>query len=118
MATRSAIAIRNTDASYDVIYCHWDGYPGHHMPILQSKYDTAKKVRRLIEKGDISSLETDQGWEREDRKSGPLYYYQRGDRNCEPRNMTVKEMHEFAKDSYCEHLYTYHPRKGWRHDEI
>jgi len=118
MATRSAIAVRNTDASYDVIYCHWDGYPDHQIPILKTKYNTAKRARRLIAKGDLSSLETSQGWQREDRKPGPLYYFERGDVDCEPRNVSVKELLEFAKGSDCEHLYTYQPYKGWRHDEL
>jgi len=118
MATRSAIAIRNLDRSYDVIYCHWDGYPENQIPLLTTKYNTAKKVRRLIAKGDLSSLETTIGWQREERKPSPLYYFERGDEDCNPRNMSAQEMLEFANNCCCEYLYTYLPRWGWRHDEL
>lgn len=115
MATRSAIAVRNTDSSYDVIYCHWDGYPDHQLPILTTKYNTAKRARRLIAKGDLSSLETDHGWQREPREPAPLYYYERGDEDCEPRNVSGKELREFANNCSCEHMYLYVPYNGWRH---
>ena len=118
MATRSAIAIRNADKSYDVVYCHWDGYPSHQMPILTGKYGDARKARQLISKGDISCLETDKGWDQVERKSGPLYYFERGDTSVEPRNLYATGVIDFARDSWCEHIYTYVPRKGWQHQPV
>ena len=56
MGTRSRIAIRNTDNTYLSVYCHWDGYPSHHGPILQQHYDTEQKVCTLLAGGDFSSL--------------------------------------------------------------
>lgn len=56
MATRSNIGIKNTDGSIEMIYCHWDGYPSHHLPILTGHYNTEDKVRELLALGDISSL--------------------------------------------------------------
>ena len=55
MGTRSRIAIRNADNTYLSVYCHWDGYPSHHAPILQQHYDTEDKVRALLAGGDFSS---------------------------------------------------------------
>lgn len=118
MATRSTIAIRNSDATYDVVYCHWSGHPDHQMPILQKKYNTARKVRKLIAPGSMSSLETANNWEGKPQESGPLYHIDRGDLNCQPRRLTVAEMHKFALGMDCEHLYTYLPRRGWKHDEL
>ena len=118
MATRSAIAIRNSDATYDVIYCHWDGYPSHQLPILESKYNTAKLARKLLAPGDLSSLETEHGWDRNNREPGPLYYMDRGDLDCKPRKLTASELRKFIVGSGCEHLYTYLPRQGWKHNEI
>jgi hypothetical protein len=118
MATRSAIAIRNSDATYDVIYCHWDGYPSRQLPILKSKYNTAKLVRKLLAPGDLSSLETEHDWDRNKREPSPLYYMDRGDLDCKPRKLKVSEMHKFATGSGCEHLYVYLPRLGWRHEEL
>jgi len=118
MATRSAIAIRNSDATYDVVYCHWDGYPSHQRPILDDKYNTAKSVRKLLSKGDLSCLETDKDWNGIQREPAPLYYVERGETSCDPRNMTEDEMRQFAYNCSCEYLYTYLPRYGWRHDEL
>ena len=56
MATRSRIAIENQDGTVLSIYCHWDGYPSHHGPILLEHYTTQEKVKSLIELGSISSL--------------------------------------------------------------
>lgn len=56
MSTRSTIAIVNADKSITGIYCHFDGYPSHHVPILTEHYATEEKVRELIALGGLSSL--------------------------------------------------------------
>jgi len=56
MSTRSVIAIRNTSGDYDVIYCHWDGYPENNGRILHNHYNTLEKAQELIALGDLSSL--------------------------------------------------------------
>jgi hypothetical protein len=56
MGTRSNIGIQNLDGSYDVIYCHWDGYPSHNGRILYEHYQDLKKIKQLIALGDLSSL--------------------------------------------------------------
>jgi hypothetical protein len=53
MATRSYIGVRNTDASVDYIYCHFDGYPEHNGKILTEHYSNASRVRALLELGDL-----------------------------------------------------------------
>lgn len=56
MGTRSKIAIEDQDGTVRSIYCHWDGYPSHHGPILLEHYTTQEKVESLIALGSISSL--------------------------------------------------------------
>lgn len=56
MSTRSVIAKKTTEG-YDAIYCHWDGYPSHHLPILTKHYNSDEKVDRLLENGSLSSLD-------------------------------------------------------------
>jgi hypothetical protein len=56
MATRSRIAIEDQTGKVRSIYCHWDGYPSHHGPILLEHYTTQEKVESLIALGSISSL--------------------------------------------------------------
>lgn len=119
MATRSALAIYNSkDDSYDVVYCHWDGYPSHQLPILTTKYNTVAAVRRLLAPGDLSALETDKDWHGNQQKSAPLYYVQRGEENCGPQNMSQNELDQYARNCDCEYLYTFIPRKGWQHKRI
>jgi hypothetical protein len=56
MATRSYIGIRNTDASVDYIYCHFDGYPEHNGKILTEHYSNINRVNELLNLGDLSVL--------------------------------------------------------------
>lgn len=122
MATRSAIAIYNPkDQTYDAAYCHWDGYPSHQRPILESEYKTAKAVRTLIAPGSMSSLKTDKDWDGKNKKPGPLYHLDRGElfENCAPlKGVTWDDLKAYCRDTCCEYLYTYVPRWGWKHQMI
>jgi hypothetical protein len=55
MSTKSTISIQ-TEKGIKSIYCHFDGYPSHHMPILTEHYNTQEKVEALTELGDLSVL--------------------------------------------------------------
>ena len=57
MSTNSRIAIEDQTGKVRSIYCHWDGYPSHHGPILLDHYNTQEKVESLIALGAISSLD-------------------------------------------------------------
>ena len=57
MATRSTIAIEQTDGTVRQVYCHWDGYLEHVGQVLLDNYQTPGVVGELISFGDISSLE-------------------------------------------------------------
>ncbi|PIJ76504.1 MULTISPECIES: hypothetical protein [unclassified Erwinia] len=56
MATRSNINVKVGDI-YHCVYCHWDGYPEHHAPILTAHYNSQELAEKLVSHGDISSLE-------------------------------------------------------------
>lgn len=56
MSTRSRIARKLENGDYRSIYCHWDGYPEHHLPILTKYYNTIEKIDALLDLGDISVL--------------------------------------------------------------
>jgi hypothetical protein len=56
MGTRSRIGRLNTDGSIDSIYCHWDGYPEHHFPILCENYNTPGMVQELLNLRSLSTL--------------------------------------------------------------
>ena len=56
MSTRSYIGELYKDGSVLFVYCHFDGYPKHHLPILNEYYDTHEKVQELLALGRISVL--------------------------------------------------------------
>ena len=58
MSTRSLIAIKEIGKEeIKVIYCHHDGYFEYNGEVLLLHYNTPDKVRKLIELGNISSLD-------------------------------------------------------------
>lgn len=64
MSTNSIIGIKRLDGTEKYIYCHWDGYVEGNGLLLQLCYDTPEKIERLLDLGDLSTLneylETDQ----------------------------------------------------------
>jgi hypothetical protein len=56
MSTHSSIAIVEASGEVKSIYCHWDGYPGHHGKLLVEHYNTEEKVKGFIALGGLSSL--------------------------------------------------------------
>jgi hypothetical protein len=119
MATRSALAVQSGQ-TIRAIYCHWDGYPSHQLPILQGRYNNLAAALALITPGDLSALETETGWDRQPlQQSRPLYYHERGDANISPRSFANRDdLTAWADGCGCEHVYLYQPRKGWHHAPV
>ena len=97
MATRSYIGIRNSDASVDYIYCHFDGYPSHNGEILTEHYKTPAKVKALMELGDISVLGPEIGSKHNFNGETPsnwcrAYGRDRGELNVEAKNSNYNEL--------------------------
>ncbi len=67
MSTRSLIG-RETPNGIEAIYCHWDGYPEHHGPILAGHYATERAVKALLALGDLDALGTKLGRKHDARK--------------------------------------------------
>lgn len=141
MATRSAIALQRPDGSLRAVYCHWDGYPSHHLPVLQKHHNSARAAAGLIRPGDISCLRTRTTWEsgatirdahgepvadaagfwrhQDDREPQPLYYCERGEQDVAPRRFAdLSALLVWADGCCCEHVYVYRSRHGWQHHEI
>jgi hypothetical protein len=96
MATRSYIGIRNSDASVDYIYCHYDGYPEHNGEILTEHYSDASRVRALLDLGDLSVLGKFFGKKQDFDKrvvdTCLAYGRDRGELNVEVRNSGYNEL--------------------------
>jgi hypothetical protein len=59
MSTQAAIIARTEDGTgYRGIYLHHDGYLSHAGYLLAEHYATEEQVQALIDKGDLSSLDT------------------------------------------------------------
>ena len=62
MATRSVIAKLNPKTKeIKAVYCHNDGYLEHNGTILDSHYQNGTKVDKLLQQGDLSTLDANIG---------------------------------------------------------
>ncbi len=61
MGTRSWIGRAMPDGTFEAIFCHFDGYPDHHWPILTKHYATETQVAALMNLGDLSFLHEEIG---------------------------------------------------------
>lgn len=123
MATRSVIAVRTGTARkprYLAVYCHYDGYPEHQLPILTEHHNTPGKALALVSGGDISCLRTNLGWQRETLpEAGPLYYRDRGETDVDARSFgSIQQLLEHFKDMGCEHSYVHVDKQGWVHTDL
>ena len=91
MGTRSRIGLK-IDGGIVSAYHHWDGYPEWLGVTLEKKFNTREAVEELIDGGDMSSCDSEYGWDynyvnREEVKrevSAPTYYSERGE-DCPPK---------------------------------
>jgi hypothetical protein len=97
MATRSHIGVKQLDGTINYIYCHWDGYPEHHGPILTNHYNNIDKVNQLLDLGDLSVL-------KEETDGCEAYGRDKGEIDTEKQNAAFTELLE--KD-YVDYLYIF-----------
>jgi hypothetical protein len=97
MATRSTISVQHKDGSISSIYCHWDGYPSHHAPILLEHYNSLELAEQLVSHGSLSllddSIEPTGAHTFENPEDGVCIYYgrDRGESNTKPSVYDTKE---------------------------
>ena len=139
MGTRSAIGYKLPNGDITACYCHWDGYPGHQLPILVKHYQTLEEVEALVAPGSMSSLRTRSTWasynsalQDEDgnflrdkegllmyegaRTAQPLYHHERGDGMKPITSNYPANCWDELMD--IEHLYVFHPEYSyWEHVE-
>jgi hypothetical protein len=111
MSTRSLIAIKNDDETYDAVYCHFDGYPeapgvGHK---LKQHYTSEEQIRELLAAGNMSSLGEDiKKCEFYSSRGMPVTFY---------KNLTSEQLKERAQNSWCEYIHIFEDKK-WTHIEL
>ena len=84
MATRSRIGLQLADDAILSVYHHWDGYPQWLGVMLRKKFNTREKIAELLDGGDISCIDSDTDWDRNECENHVLYYNARGEKT-EPR---------------------------------
>ena len=97
MSTRSFIGMINRDLTITSVYCHWDGYVEYNGKMLLEHYNTPAKVRKLLHKGDFSSLKPN--------ISEIEYYVDRGDEDTGAITQNLDEYIKMCKESWCEYFY-------------
>jgi len=104
MGTRSNIAIKNDDGSYDLIYCHWDGYFSNNGVILLKNYQDEEAAKKLILGGDMSALG--------EGLRETSYYSGRGDswEEVKPTNIIVEDEEKLCQQEF---LYLWKEGKWW-----
>ena len=97
MSTRSCIGVKLPDGTINAIYCHFDGYPDHHFPILVEHYNSQELAEALVELGDMSvlaeSIECPEGHSFDSKFKDYSVYYgrDRGEDGVEFRNYPDEE---------------------------
>jgi hypothetical protein len=105
MSTRSFIGMVNRDLTITSVYCHWDGYPEYNGKMLLEHYDTPAKVRKLLHKGDFSSLQKN--------ISDIQYYVDRGDEGTGAVKQSLGDFIAMCRDSWCEYFYILRADGKW-----
>ena len=110
MATRSTIAKLNDNGTVTSIYCDWDGYPKHVGVILEGFYTDERKIEKLIDLGDLSSLSYEIGSQQDfdNPRAGTCVAYgrDRGETGIDAlQHDSVTEWLRFRDRSGCEYGY-------------
>ena len=100
MSTRSFIAVKKEDKSYDAIYCHFDGYPEGVGAMLLENYNTKELIEKLISNGDMSSIG-------KTTKECVFYHRDREEELNISRYKTKAELDKAYRASWCQYLYIF-----------
>ena len=111
MSTRSYICMEVGDDQYKTIYCHSDGYLSHNGALLLKYYSDREMVERLLERGDLSSLEKkiepEPGhphsfdWDKRQKDVCVFYGRDRGDKNIQAEPLTLEELDDPQNRTEC-----------------
>jgi hypothetical protein len=122
MSTRSCISKLNEDGTITGIYCHFDGYVSGNGDLLHKHYQDEEKVNKLVNLGDISSLNeeveapegVEHSYNRPHKGVTVAYGRDRGETGVEPT--VSKDKEDFVKkwkDNWCEYFYQFRESKWY-----
>jgi len=103
MSTRSYIGYVDKDNKIHFSYCHFDGYLAGVGETLLNYYNSSDRAIKLVDGGDMSSLDKD-----------GADYYENIKTNL--KVVDINEFNEILQDSWCEYCYLYD--KEWVYKEL
>lgn len=130
MSTRSNIAIKRKNGTYEKIYCHSDGYLEYNGVILDMFYKNIEKINNLLDLGDISVLGTRvnpdpsirHGFDYNERQEGVTVAYGRDRNETGIDKKIYQDKEKFIKsfkDTWCEYVYLYDENnEEWLYSKI
>lgn len=119
MATRSSISFMNQDGQVQLIYCHSDGYLSYNGLMLFLHYQDKEKIKKMIELGDMSSLNEQveppagvkHSFENRDELTTVFYGRDRGEDNIDARS--YKDLEDYAQHGdFQEYDYLYQEKNN------
>lgn len=118
MATRARFGYVK-DGIIKSVYHHWDGYPSWLGERLE-KYDSLESLEELMSGGDISSIEANLDWDREEiNPPRPLYFNERGEKTKPIISHNLLEFGTLCNNYGCEHAYLFDVKnKTWSHYKV
>lgn len=123
MSTRSYICMEVGDDQYKTVYCHSDGYLSHNGALLLKYYSDRETVERLLERGDLSSLEKkiepEPGhphsfdWDKRQKDVCVFYGRDRVDKNTQAEPLTLEELDD--PQNWTEYVYIFTREGQWKY---
>lgn len=92
MSTRSTINVKLPDGRFKNIYCHFDGYLSNNGMLLHKNIKTQEQAEALLEKGDMSSLNFENG------QNISEYYRDRGEEDVDYKLLFDDELQEHFQE--------------------
>ena len=114
MSTHSRIGIL-FDGNIEHVYCHFDGYPEHMLPVLNKNYCNDTEAFALVSLGNLSCIDMDPD-------KTEAYHKDRGedwDKNEPIQGDSMNEFKQAMSDEYAQHGYLFDCNKHkWIHVKI
>ena len=111
MATRARIGILNPDNTVTSVYHHWDGYPEWLGKKLVEKFNSEEDALNLMNLGDMSCIESDTDWNRQECEPTILTYAGRGEDRPAKYAKSMKEYYEQCSSCWADYAYL------WKEDQ-
>src|SRR5574344_1387346 len=122
MSTRSLICMQKDDDKYEAIYCHSDGYLTFNGAMLLDHYSDKDKLQKLLDLGNISSLQEKiepdptkpHSFDYSQRQDDVVVAYarDRGDENQEFSKCTLEELKNW---DWIEYIYIFDLDNKWKY---